>query len=319
MNEKFKIVYTDYGFESIEIEQGIIESAGGELSTAQCKSEEEVIAATRGADALLVQWAPITAEVIRTLERCKIIVRLGIGYDNVDLNAAREKGIAVCNIPDYCIDEVADHTISMALSLARQLESTNRRVRAGDWKIIPPTKMPAFRTMTFATVGFGRIARAVHQRARAFGFKLAAYDKFVSSEAMAQEGVSFLNLDELFKQADVLALHCQLTDETKHLVNTARLKQMKSSAIFVNTARGALIDTNALATALNAGTVAAAGLDVFEIEPLPETHPLRSCENVLLTSHTAWYSESSVPELQKKAAEELVRGLLGKPLQNQVN
>ncbi len=319
MNEKFKIVYTDYGFESIEIEQGIIESAGGELSTAQCKSEEEVIAATRDADALLVQWAPITAEVIRTLERCKIIVRLGIGYDNVDLNAAREKGIAVCNIPDYCIDEVADHTISMALSLARQLESTNRRVRAGDWKIIPPAKMPAFRTMTFATVGFGRIARAVHNRARVFGFKLAAYDKFVSSEAMAQECVSFLNLDELFKQADVLALHCQLTDETKHLVNTARLQQMKSSAILVNTARGALIDTNALATALNAGTVAAAGLDVFETEPLPETHPLRSCENVLLTSHTAWYSESSVPELQKKAAEELVRGLLGKPLQNQVN
>ncbi len=319
MNEKLKIVYTDYGFESIEIERSIIEATDRELITAQCKTEEEVIAVARDTDALLVQWAPISAEVIRNLERCKIIVRLGIGYDNVDIVAAREKGIAVCNVPDYCIDEVADHTISLALSLARQLESTNKRVSSGVWNIIPPAKMPAFRTMTFATVGFGRIARAVHNRARTFGFKLAAYDKYVSSHTMEQESVTFLNLDELFEQADILALHCQLTDETKHLVNAARLQQMKSSAILVNTARGALIDTVALADALNRGTVAAAGLDVFETEPLPENHPLRSCKNALLTSHTAWYSESSVPELQKKAAEELMRGLQGKPLQNQVN
>jgi D-3-phosphoglycerate dehydrogenase len=319
MNDKFKVVYTDHGFVSIEIEKSIIESAHGELIAAQCKTVEEVIAATAEADALLVQWAPVTANVIDSLKRCKIIVRLGIGFDNVDINAAREKGIPVCNVPDYCIDEVADHTISMALSLARQLHLTDRRVRDGSWSIIPSAKMPAFHDMTFATVGFGRIAKAVHHRAHNFLFKLAAYDPFVSSAAMMDLGVSNLNLDDLFEQGDILSLHCQLTKETKHLVNAARLRQMKPSAILINTARGQLVDTDALADALKSGLIAAAGLDVFETEPLPEKHPLRTCDNALLTSHTAWYSERSVPELQRRAAEELVRGLQGQPLQNQVN
>ena len=319
MNEKFKVIYTDHGFESIEIERGIIESANGDLIVAKCKTVEDVIAATADADALLVQWAPVTADVIDTLRRCKIIVRMGIGVDNVDIEAAREKEIPVCNVPDYCIDEVADHTISMALSLARQLQITDRRVRDGFWSIIPGAEMPAFHEMTFATVGFGRIARAVHQRARNFLFKLVAYDKFVSSETMMERGVSFLNLNDLFEQGDIISLHCQLTNETKHLVNAARLQRMKPSTILINTARGSLVDTVALANALKSGNIAAAGLDVFETEPLPEKHPIRSCENVLLTSHTAWYSQRSVPELQKKAAEELLRGLQGKPLRNQVN
>lgn len=319
MNEKFKIVYTDHGFESIEIERGIIESANGNLIIAQCKTAEDVIEATADADALLVQWAPVTADVIDALRQCRVIVRMGIGFDNVDIEAARQKEIPVCNVPDYCINEVADHTLAMALSLARQLHITDRRVRDGSWNIIPARKMPAFHEMTFATVGFGRIARAVHQRARHFSFKLVAYDKFVSSESMLEQGVSFLNLDNLFEHGDIISLHCQLTDETAHLVNAARLQRMKPSSILINTARGALVDTVALAKALKSGDIAAAGVDVFETEPLPEKHPIRSCGNALLTSHTAWYSESSVPELQKKAAEELVRGLQGKPLQNQVN
>ncbi|MCZ6673611.1 MAG: C-terminal binding protein [Verrucomicrobia bacterium] len=319
MNEKFKIVYTDHGFESIEIERGIIESANGNLIIAQCKTAEDVIEATADADALLVQWAPVTADVIDALRQCRVIVRMGIGFDNVDIEAARQKEIPVCNVPDYCINEVADHTLAMALSLARQLHITDRRVRDGSWNIIPAGKMPAFHEMTFATVGFGRIARAVHQRARHFSFKLVAYDKFVSSESMLEQGVSFLNLDNLFEHGDIISLHCQLTDETAHLVNAARLQRMKPSSILINTARGLLVDTVALAKALKSGDIAAAGVDVFETEPLPEKHPIRSCGNALLTSHTAWYSESSVPELQKNAAEELVRGLQEKPLQNQVN
>lgn len=319
MNEKFKIVYTDHGFESIEIERGIIESANGNLIIAQCKTAEDVIEATADADALLVQWAPVTADVIDALRQCRVIVRMGIGFDNVDIEAARQKEIPVCNVPDYCINEVADHTLAMALSLARQLHITDRRVRDGSWNIIPAGEMPAFHEMTFATVGFGRIARAVHQRARHFSFKLVAYDKFVSSESMLEQGVSFLNLDNLFEHGDIISLHCQLTDETAHLVNAARLQRMKPSSILINTARGLLVDTVALAKALKSGDIAAAGVDVFETEPLPEKHPIRSCGNALLTSHTAWYSESSVPELQKNAAEELVRGLQEKPLQNQVN
>jgi D-3-phosphoglycerate dehydrogenase len=169
--------------------------------------------------------------------------------------------------------------------------------------------------MTFATAGYGRIARAVLDRAKGFGFKLAAYDPY----ATPADGIAALSLEELFQQADILSLHSPLTPETKHLVNSARLAQMKPTAIIVNTARGGLIDTTALAEALQAGTIAAAGLDVFENEPLQPDHPLRNCTNAILTSHVAWFSQSSVPKLQQLAAEEAVRGLRGQPLKNQVN
>jgi D-3-phosphoglycerate dehydrogenase len=311
-----KIVITDCGFANIIPETAAITGAGMELVSAQCKTAEEVISATADADGIIVQWAPITAEVINSLSRCKIIVRYGIGVDNVDLAAARQKGIPVCNVPDYCIDEVADHTVALALAQARQLLQIDARTRSGKWKIIPDKPMPSFSEMTFATAGYGRIARAVLDRARAFGFKLAAYDPYLTPPS---DSVAHLSLDELFRQADILSLHAPLSSETKHLVNAARLAQMKPIAIIVNTARGGLIDTAALAQALQDGTIAAAGLDVFESEPLEENHPLRNCPNVLLTSHVAWFSEKSVPKLQKLAAEEAVRALKGEPLRNQVN
>lgn len=161
-----KTVITDHGFSSIETERRLLNEAGCELVVAQCKTPDDVITAASDADALLVQWAPITAEVLNALQRCKVLVRYGIGVDNVDLEAAKARGIAVCNVPDYCIDEVADHAVSLALSLARQLPQINRRVRGGTWKITPDQPMPAFRDMTFATAGFGRIAREVLARAR---------------------------------------------------------------------------------------------------------------------------------------------------------
>lgn len=311
-----KIVITDSGFANILPETATITGAGIELASAQCKTAEDVIRAAADADGILVQWAPITAAVIQSLSRCKVIVRYGIGVDNVDLAAARQKGIPVCNVPDYCIDEVADHTLALALALARQLVPIDARTRAGVWKIHPDKPMPSFREMTFATAGYGRIARAVLDRARGFGFRLAAYDPYA---APAGDGVTALSLDELFRQADILSLHAPLSPEAKHLVNAERLAGMKPTAILVNTARGALVDTVALARALAAGTIAAAGLDVFEIEPLAEDHPLRKCSNVLLTSHLAWFSESSVPKLQRLAAQEAVRALRGEPLRNQVN
>ncbi|HEX8832719.1 MAG TPA: C-terminal binding protein [Abditibacteriaceae bacterium] len=316
---QWKAVVTDHGFKNIEQERRILEEAGCELSVAQCKTQEEVIQAARGAHALLVQWAPITAEVIESLDTCKIIVRYGIGVDNVALEAAKAKGITVCNVPDYCIDEVADHSVALALSLGRQLTQIDRRLRDGVWKIVPDSPMPAFREMTFATAGFGRIARAVLERARPFGFRLAAYDPFVEASEFKNLGVQQLSLDELFTQADILSLHLPLTPQTQHLVNAERLGTMKSHAVVVNTARGPLIDTVALAQALSEKQIAFAGLDVFDPEPLPDDHPLRGCDNALLTSHVAWYSESSVPKLQRMVAEEAVRGLRGEAVRNQVN
>jgi D-3-phosphoglycerate dehydrogenase / 2-oxoglutarate reductase len=289
------------------------------LTVAQCKTVDEVCETAMAADALLVQFAPINAAVISALKNCQVIVRYGIGVDNVDLTAAKARGIPVCNVPDYCIDDVADHTVALAISLARQLPQIHERVAKGAWKIMPDKPMPAFRDMIFATAGFGRIAQAVLNRAAAFRFQLAAYDPFVPEKAFQEAGVRRLSLEELFGNADILSLHTPLTPETKHLVNKARLSRMKSTAVVVNTARGGLIDTNALAEALRSERISGAGLDVYETEPLPADHPLRQCRNVLLTSHVAWYSEASVPQLQRLAAEEVVRAIRGEPLRNHVN
>lgn len=318
MTDTLKVVYTDHGFETIETEKRIIESAGAELIAAQCRSADEVISVAVDADGLLVQWAPITGEVISALRKCKIIVRLGIGIDNVNIQAARERGIAVCNVPDYCIDEVADHTLALAFSLARRIHQMDRKVREGQWNIIPGGPVDPFKDMTFAALGFGRIARAVLERANAFGFRLAAHDPFASADSMRESRVVAMELERLFEEADILSLHCQLNDSTRHIVNSRRLLRMKPHAIIVNTARGQLVDTIALAQALRTNKIGGAGLDVFEEEPLPVDHPILSSPNAILTSHNAWYSEKSVPELQRKAAEEIVRGLEGNPLKNQI-
>jgi len=314
-----KVVITDHGFPGIVQEQEIMAQAGASLLVAQARTPEALIVVCHDADALLVQWSPITKEVIDALEHCRVIVRYGIGTDNIDLQAATEKGIPVCNVPDYCIPEVADHSLALALALARQLPQTDAVFRGGEWKIIPPTPFPAFRDVTFATAGFGRIARAVLDRARVFGFQTAAYDPFVSSEDFKKAGVRQLDRGELYQEAGILSLHLPLLPETRHFVNRDTLARMRKDAIIVNTARGALIDTVALAEALHSGTIQAAGIDVFEAEPPALDHPLRTAPRTILTSHTAWYSSGSIPILQSLAAKEVVRALEGKPLQNVVN
>lgn len=312
-----KVLITDYGFTDIQQETALIAGAGFSVQSAQCKTAEEVLQHGSDAVALLVQWAPVNAAVIDGLQHCRLIVRYGIGVDNVDLEAAKRKGIVVCNVPDYCIAEVADHTVSLALALARQLTATHNRTISGEWKIIPPLPARPLYEMKFATVGFGRIAREVQKRVGAFGFRKLAYDPYIPGEDMAAQGVSYAGFDEIVETADIISLHLPLTPPTRHLVNRDVLKRMKKGAIMVNTSRGGLIDTEALAHALAEGRLSA-GLDVFEEEPLPVTHPLMTCGNVILTSHTAWYSERSVPTLQRMAAEELVRGLTTGAVHNRI-
>ena len=311
------VFITDHGFASLAPETGLLNAHGFEVKAAKCTTEEDILSGGANADALLVQWAPVTAKVIAGLKKCRVIVRYGIGVDNVDLEAARQHAIPVCNVPDYCINEVADHTFSLALALARQLTETHTRTKEGIWKIVPPLPMPAFGDMLFATIGYGRIARAVLQRTKPFGFTAAAYDPNVAEAEMTAAGVRPLSLDELLATADIISLHLPLNETTRHLINETTIGRMKKGAILVNTSRGGLVDTIALAAALEQQQIMA-GLDVFETEPLPETHPLRNCRQLLLTSHTAWYSERSVPELQYMAAEEVLRALLGKTLKNRV-
>ncbi len=312
-----KIFITDYSFANLDPEHEIL--AACTVRDGQCKTAEDVIAHAGDADALIVQWAPITAAVLDALPKVRLVVRYGIGVDNVDLAAARARDVIVCNVPDYSIDEVADHAVATALALGRQLGAIDARVRAGTWKLAPVSPMPAFRDMMFAVAGFGRIGRSVLERARPFKFRLAAYDPVVPVEEFERLGVKRLELDELFREADILSLHSPLLPQTRHLVNAQRLATMKPTAILVNTARGGLVNTEALAAALKTKQIGFAGLDVFETEPLPADHPIRSCDNALLTSHVAWYSELSLKKLQQMAAEEVARFTRGEPVKNRVN
>lgn len=313
-----KFVITDYGFPTITIEREIIETAGGQLATFQCKTEEEVIAATKEADAILVQWAPLTHAVLQQLPHCKVIVRYGIGIDNIDLDAARSRGIMVCNVPDYCIDEVADHTFALAMSMARQLPALDPLVRQGVWKIVPPRPMPASRQMIFVAIGYGRIARAVLDRARACKFHLATCDPYLPAGTKLPPDVQILDIDQALKTGDIVSLHLPLTEATRHLINGEGLSKMKPTSLLINTSRGGLVNTVELAAALSRDQIAGAALDVFEQEPLDAAHPLMKCTNALLTSHVSWYSELSQPQLQRMAADEAVRAIKDEAVRNRV-
>ncbi|MCM2681241.1 C-terminal binding protein [Echinimonas agarilytica] len=313
-----KVVITDCNFESFDQEKTVCKQHGFELQLHQCSTPAEVISVAQSADALLVQYAPITREVLQRLCHCKVVVRYGIGVDSIDIEAAKELGIAVCNVPDYGIDEVADHAAALALSLGRQLPYFDHKIRQQQWPAGTPTPLMSFSDMTFAIVGAGRIGQALVQRMRPFGFKFVAYDPFVSANDLAHIGIKKLELDELFATADVVSLHLPLIEATHHVINAQRLKQMKSNAALINTSRGGLVDTQALAMALEKGEIAFAGIDVFESEPMEQSHPLRRCTNAILTPHIAYYSVASVVRLQRYAIEDVARCLLGEDLRCRV-
>lgn len=297
-----KAVITDWGFPSLDPERQAFAPLGVDVDAHQCKTEEEVAAVVRDADVVLTQWAPVRAKAIASMLHCKGIVRYGIGLDNVDLVAAKKRGIPVRNIPDYCLHEVADHTFALMLSLQRQVCSVDRLVRAGTWKITPPLPLPPLRQSTIGLIGFGRIAQLVAQRAKGFAINVIASDPFAPDNVFSSLGVQRVERADLLKNADIVSLHCPLTDETKHVINAESLTTMKPTALLVNTSRGGLVDTDALVEALGRKQIAGAALDVLEQEPIPAQHTILTFPNVIITSHTAWYSNASIVELQKKAA-----------------
>lgn len=314
---EYQIIVTDSGFPDHGPENTVLAEVGG-VRKVQWADEDELISNVRLADALLVQWAPITKRVIDALDSCRIIVRYGIGYDNIDLVAAAAKGIVVCNVPDYCVEEVADHTLALALAALRQIPETDRNIRNGHWSILLPRPVAPFSQLVFCLAGFGRIAREVARRAMGVGFRVGAYDPFVSAQTMRDFGVEPLTREELFASADVLSLHLPLNAETKHVINQNSLQSMKRGALIVNTSRGGLVHAEALAAGISTGEIWGAALDVFEDEPLPQNHVLRETAGVILSSHVAWYSSLSVPKLQTKAAEEVLRFLTGQAVANRV-
>jgi D-3-phosphoglycerate dehydrogenase len=316
-----RIVIIDSNFQNNEPEHEIFQSAGLEVSYLSGTDEESLKAVGQTADAVLVQFAILSGDILSTWTRCKLIVRYGIGYDNVDVEAATAQGIQVCNVSGYCLDEVADHTAALILGVSRKLLPLHQAIERGEWSfesIVKP--MPKLADTQVGIVGFGRIGERVLQRLRPFKFNVKVYDPYLTAEAAKEKQVEKVDdLRTILEQSDIIALHLPLLPTTHHLLNAETLGWMKPTACLVNTSRGALIDTVALANALKAHTIGFAALDVFEQEPLPEQHPLRECGNIWLTPHAAYYSDSSLLELQRSAAEEIVRWVRGEQLHSPVN
>jgi D-3-phosphoglycerate dehydrogenase len=315
----FVVAVTDYVFPSLEPEQRVLAPLGVDLRPAQCKSEEEIIALTEGADAVLNCYAKMTARVIEKLSRCKIIARYGIGVDNVDLGAATRAKILVTNVPDYCIDEVSDHALALLLALARRIVAADRAVKAGIWNVIPHAGILRLRGQTLGLVGFGKIAVAVASKAQPFGLRVLAHDPYLDAEQIARRGAQAVDLDTLLVESDAISIHVPLSPETRNLIGRRELARMKPTAFLINTSRGGIVDEEAVAEALKAGCIGGVALDVLGAEPPAADHPLRQAPNAILTPHLAFYSRESVIELQTKAAEEVARALKGEPPRSPVN
>jgi D-3-phosphoglycerate dehydrogenase len=313
-----RVVITDTVFGSTEPEQEVLRGLA-DLELAPGADEQTLLQAAAEADALLNCYARLTPDLIRSLKRCRIIARYGIGVDTVPLSVASDAGIMVTNVPDYCIDEVSDHALALLLNLARGIGKASLATRSGEWDIGVVQPLYRLRGRTLAILGFGRIGRALAEKARPLGLRIVAFDQYVPHDAIRAAGVEPLSLEQALQQADLVSVHVPLTDETRHLIDAQALGWMKPSAIIVNTSRGPVIETSALVEALKAGQLAGAGLDVVEPEPPPSDHELRQMPNVLLTPHTAFYSEESQRELQRRAAEEVARVLRGEQPRSLVN
>ena len=313
------VVITDHVFPSLEIEQELLGAIGATVVSLQARSEVDLLDAVTDADALLVCYAPVTDRVIRRMTRCRIIARYGIGVDNVDLGAATAKGIVVTNVPDYCVDEVSDHALALLLACARRIPALAGRVRGGRWNARDAAPMHRLRGQTLGLVGFGKIPRRLADKARALGLEVMAFDPYVAGEEMEARGVQKTSLPGLLARSDFVSVHAPLAPETQGMIAEAELRAMKRSAYLINTARGPLVLESALLRALEEEWIAGAALDVLQHEPPAADHPLQRFANVILTPHVAFYSEESVQELQRKAAEEVVRALSGRPPRSPVN
>jgi len=313
------VAVTDSVFPSLEPERRVLAPLGVELRPGQCRSEEELIELTRGADAVLNCYAKMTARVIETLDRCKIIARYGIGVDNVDLPAATRARIVVTNVPDYCIDEVSDHALALLLALARHIVSSDRAVNAGTWDVVAHAGIHRLRGQILGLLGFGKIAVALASKAQALGLSVLAHDPYLDPMLIARHGARAVDFDTLLGEADVVSIHVPLSAQTRGLIGERELARMKPTSFLINTSRGGIVDEQALAVALREGQLSGAALDVLSTEPPPRDHPLRQATNVILTPHLAFYSRESVVELQTKAAEEVARALRGEPPRSPVN
>jgi D-3-phosphoglycerate dehydrogenase len=312
------VAVADSVFPNLDTAREVLSTIGAQLQLAPQATPEAILQIAAPADALLVTYATITAEMIAQMPRCRIISRFGIGVDNVDIAAATQAGIVVTKVPDYCIDEVSDHALALLLAAARKIPLSNGHVHAGRWEMKAVVPIHRLRGSVLGLVGFGRIPQLVAPKAKSFGLRVIAFDPYVPADVFAREGVERVEFQQLLNQSDYVSIHTPLMPETRGLFNADAFRQMKPAAYLINTARGPIVDEAALAQALDSGQLAGAALDVMPQEP-PVGSPLVGRDNVIITPHTSFYSEESLLELQRKAAEEVVAVLSGRPPRNAVN
>ena len=315
-----RILVTDHPFDfGFEPELEVLEPLGVELTLADSTDPERLAELARGVDGILVCFAQVPAAVLDVAAEggCRIVSRYGIGFDNVDLAAATRGGIVVTTVPDYCLGEVADHTLALLLAAARGIDDTSAGVRAGEWEL-PRRPVHRLAGRRLALIGSGAIGRRVADRARAFGLEIVVYDPY-ADRSLVPDVQWADTVEEAVADAHFISLHAPLTDDTRHIVGAATLAAARQAPILVNTARGGLVDLDAVAAALDDGTLTAAALAVTDPEPLPADHPFRHDPRVLVTAHSAYHSKEAGRELQRRAAEEVARVLRGEDPQNPRN
>ncbi|MBN1256315.1 MAG: C-terminal binding protein [Planctomycetes bacterium] len=313
---KYKVLIADSRYPDYQEERGVLEPIGAEVIVNRSDDEDEVAEAIMGCDGFIVNLAPaVSAKVIAAMDKCKCVSRYGVGYDTVDTEALKAKGVYLANVPDYCEEDVSDQAFALFMDCVRKTARKDRHVRQGEWNLAGIQKIYRIAGKTFGFVGYGMIARCVHRKLSGFNLgRVLAFDPFYPPEKAKAAGVELVNLETLCKESDYISVHAPLLPQTRKMISTAQFDQMKATAIIINTSRGPLIDEDALVEALKANKIACAGLDVFTEEPLPLDSELRKQDNLTISDHAGWYSEESMIELKTKAALNIADTLVdGKP------
>jgi D-3-phosphoglycerate dehydrogenase len=319
MAAPLKVLITDHTWPSVDVEQRILAEVGAEVLDAPSGEEEVLVGLARDAVGIMTCFAKTTGKVIEAAPGLRIVARYGVGVDNIDVATATRRGIPVTNVPDFCVEELSDHALALILAAIRKIARYDRATRGGRWDLTVGQPIHRVRGQTLGVVGLGRSGTRLAEKAAALGFRVVAHDRSATPDEAAACGARLVPLTDLLAGADAVSLHVPLTPETRHLIGAAELARMRPGAVLVNTARGGIVDLDALREALAAGRIGGAGLDVLPEEPPDPNDRLLRMENVILTPHVAFYSEESLVELQTKTAEEVARRLRGEPLRSVVN
>lgn len=321
MEHNPQIIICDCDHKDVDTEKAVFDAAGMDFRWLHCMSQDEVIEQCQGAVCFLNQYVRMDEKIFKAIPSLRMVVRYGVGVDNVNLADATRYGVQICNVPDYGTNEVADQALALMLSLTRKIYMIGNMTRAGVWNYIESVPVHRLSTRTVGILGVGRIGAAFARRVHTLGCRVVAYDvRYGESGRVFPDFIEFKpTMDEVLAQADILSLHCALTEESRGMMNAAAFSKMKEGAYFINVARGGLVDEDALEGALSSGRLAGAGIDVVNAEPLSGESPLFRHENVVVTPHMGWYSEESAEELNRKCAEEVVRFLRGEAVRCPVN